>query len=124
MPKDTEQDVVLAPSDYWEHFLEPKLETFLHKKNRPLRAENTTVVVSITARSTPPLVKLFDDIKIDWAVIERQFIAWGELCRAGKKLKLTLLFNYVDTSLSTTTSVRPTEGRAVYRELNKYLLDE
>ncbi|CZS92405.1 uncharacterized protein RAG0_02847 [Rhynchosporium agropyri] len=111
MPKDTEQDVVLAPSDYWEHFLEPKLKMFLHKKNRPLKAENTTVVVSITARSTPPLTKLFDDIKIDWSVIERQFIAWSELVRAGKKPKLTLSFNYVDTSLSTTTSVRPTGKR-------------
>ena len=37
MPKDTEQDVVLALADCWEHILKPKLESFLYKKKRPLR---------------------------------------------------------------------------------------
>jgi hypothetical protein len=60
MPKDTEQDIVLAPADYWEHFLEPKLENFLRKKNRPFRSEDTTVTVSITARSERNLTTPID----------------------------------------------------------------
>ena len=79
MPKDTEPKVVLAPADYWEHFLEPKLERFLRKKNRSLRSENTTVVVSVTARSTPALTKLFDDTTIDWTVVEKQLVDWGDV---------------------------------------------
>ena len=98
MPKDAEQDVVLAPADYWEHFLEPKLENFLRKKNRPLRSKDTTVVVSVMARSERNLMKRFNDTSIEWAVIESQLVAWGELFRIGKKLRLNLSFNYVDTS--------------------------
>jgi hypothetical protein len=50
MPKDMEQDIVLAPADYWEHFLEPKLENLLCKKNRPIRSNDTTIVVSVMER--------------------------------------------------------------------------
>ena len=69
MPKITEPELVLAPADYWETFLEPKLEDFLRKKNRSLRSESATIVVSVTARSTPPVTKLFDNISIDWTII-------------------------------------------------------
>ena len=61
MPKDTEQDVVLAPADYWEHFLKPKLGNFLCKKNRSLRSKDTTVVVLVMACSECDLMKQFDD---------------------------------------------------------------
>ena len=43
-------------------------------------------------------MKRFDDTSIDWAVIQKQLLAWGELFRVGKKLRLTLSFNYVDAS--------------------------
>lgn len=111
MPKITEPELVLAPADYWERFLAPKLEDFLRKKNRSLRSESTTVVVSVTARSTPALTKLFDDTAIDWEIIERQLADWSELFRAGKKLRLSISFNYVDNPLSTTTSLQRTERR-------------
>jgi hypothetical protein len=75
IPKDTEQDIVLALADYWEHFLKPKLENFVRKKNRPLRSEDTTVTVSVTARSERNLTKRFDDTSVDWAVIESQLLA-------------------------------------------------
>jgi hypothetical protein len=104
MPKDTEQDIVLAPAAYWQHFLEPKLQNLLRKKNRPLRSEDTQVVVSVTERSERDITKRFDDTTIDWATIERQLVAWGELYRVGKRLRLNLTFNYVDTSQSSTTS--------------------
>jgi hypothetical protein len=61
--KDTEQDVVLAPSAYWGLFLKPKLEKLLCKKlakNRPIKSEDTNVVVSVTERSQRDLTKRFD----------------------------------------------------------------
>jgi hypothetical protein len=123
MPKDTEQDIILAPADYWEHFLQPKLENFLRKKNRPLRSEATTVTVSVTARSERNLSKRFDDTSIEWAVIESQLVAWGELFRVGKKLLLNISFNYVDTSQSTTTSLQRAERRG-YSSTTQHMLDD
>jgi hypothetical protein len=123
MPKDTEQDVVLALADCWEHILKPKLENFLHKKNRPLESEHTTVVVSVTERSERDLTKRFDDTSIEWAVIERQLVAWGELFRAGKKLRLNLSFNYIDTSQSSTTLSRKAERKG-YSSTTRQMLAE
>jgi hypothetical protein len=98
---DTEQDLVLEPAAYWEHFLKAKLNTALLRKKRHLSSEDTTVVVLVTKHSER-LMKRFDDTSVNWAVIQKQLLTWGELFRVGKKLKVTLSFNYVDTSSSTT----------------------
>jgi hypothetical protein len=90
MRPDTEQDIILAPAAYWQHFLHPKLDDFWRKKNRSVRSEDTNVVVSVTQRKERDLTKRFDDTSIDWAVVENQLVAWGELYRAGKKLRLNL----------------------------------
>ncbi|KAE8441675.1 hypothetical protein EG329_004547 [Mollisiaceae sp. DMI_Dod_QoI] len=99
MPKITEPEQDALPADFWEHSLEPKLANFLRKKNRPLRTESTTVVVSVTARATPAITQT-----IDWIVIHKHLIKCGELFRAGKKLKLSFSFNYIDIPQSSTTS--------------------
>jgi len=54
LSRDTEQDVVLAPTSYWRLFLQLKLEKLLCKKlakNRPIKSEDINVVVSVTERS-------------------------------------------------------------------------
>src|ERR1700728_4103281 len=94
-------DVVVAPASYWRLILKPKLEKLLCKKlakNRPIKSEDTNVVVSVTERSQRDLTKRFDDTDIDWGVVERQLLKWAELFRAGKKLRLNFSFNYVETS--------------------------
>jgi hypothetical protein len=70
MSKDTEQDLVLEPAAHWEHILEPKLNSVLLKKKRPLAFDDTTVVVSVTDRKTCDLMKRFDDTSIDWPFIQ------------------------------------------------------
>jgi hypothetical protein len=74
-------------------------------------AKPVTVVVSVTQRKEPDLTKVFPQTSIDWAVIENQLVAWGELYRAGKKLRLNLSFNYVDAGQSSTTSLGRTDKR-------------
>lgn len=65
-------------------------------------------MVSVTQRKQDDLVRRFTDSSIDWVVIEKQLVAWGEFYYAGKKLTLKLSFNYVDvTLLSTALSGRP-----------------
>ena len=52
--KDTEQDLVLAPTAHWHVFLQTKLEKLPHKKlaqNRHIRCDDTNVIMSVTCRS-------------------------------------------------------------------------
>jgi hypothetical protein len=98
--KDIELNLVLAPSFYWPLFIRPKLEKLLCKKlssNKRVRPDNTNVVVSVTERSERDLTKQFDETEIDWLVVEKQLRAWGELFRIGKKLRVDLSFNYLET---------------------------
>ena len=123
MPKVTEPEQDAPPADFWEHYLEPKLESFLRNRNRSLRAESNTIMISVTARSTPAVTTLFDDTTIDWSFVERQLIKWGELFRSGKKLKLSLSFNYVDTPQPTTTTLQRTKRRGHLSRTHRMLAE-
>ncbi|OZJ01562.1 hypothetical protein BZG36_05503 [Bifiguratus adelaidae] len=84
--KDTEQDLVLAPSSHWQQFLKPKLEKLLCRKfarNRRVESDDTTIVVSVNERSQRDLTRRFDNTGIDWPAVEKQLLIWGELFRAG-----------------------------------------
>ncbi len=68
-------------------------------------------MISITERSQRDLTKRFNNTNIDWTVIERQLVVWGELFRTGKKLRLNLSFNYVETSQPSAILSRKTDKR-------------
>lgn len=99
LSKDTEPDLVLAPRFYWSLFLREKLERLLQKKLPPSKrvaCEDTNVVVSVTERSKRDLTKRFDEMDVDWFLVERQLSQWSESFRAGKKLRVDVSFNYVE----------------------------
>jgi hypothetical protein len=124
--RDTEQDLVLAPSCHWLMFLRPKLEKLLCKKlpqNRPVKIDDTDVVVSVTDRIKRDLRKRFDDADIDLAIVERQLVVWGELFRAGKKLRIDLSFNYVEASQSSTITSRKGDKRGASSVTQKMLTE-
>ena len=101
--KDTEQDLVLAPHAFWHRFLQPKLEKLLDKKlppNKSFKADETNVVVSVADRLERDLVKRFDELDIEWPILERQLQAWSKLFCAGKRLRIQMSFNYIETSRS------------------------
>ncbi|KAF3029167.1 hypothetical protein E8E12_000089, partial [Didymella heteroderae] len=86
LSRDTEPDLVLAPRFYWSLFLRDKLEKLLQKKLPPSKrvaCEETNVVVSVTERSQRDLTKRFDEMDIDWCLVERQLAQWGESFRAA-----------------------------------------
>jgi hypothetical protein len=78
---DREQDLVLAPTAYWHEILKPKLDKVLQRKvaqNRGIRCDDTSVVVSVVPRTQHTLTKRFDAIDIDWSVIEKKLVEWGD----------------------------------------------
>ncbi|KAH0533761.1 hypothetical protein FGG08_007572 [Glutinoglossum americanum] len=71
--KDMEQDLVLVPTAYRHNVLKSKLEGLLRKKvaqNRRVRCDDTSVTVSVTDRAECDLIKIFDDLNIDWSIVE------------------------------------------------------
>ncbi|OJD20431.1 hypothetical protein ACJ73_08236, partial [Blastomyces percursus] len=99
--RDTEPDLVLPPSSYWQRFLKQKPKDIVHRKishNRRVRSDDTTIVISVNDCSQRDLTKRFENTDIDWTAVEKQLLMWGNLFRLGKKLRLNMSFNYIEDS--------------------------
>jgi hypothetical protein len=109
---DTEENLVLAPTAYWHEILKPKLDRVLQRKvdqNRSIRCDDTSIVAAVVPRTQHKLTKRFDAIDIDWSVIEKRLVEWGESLRRGKKLRISMSFSYVDSCPPTGTTKRGTK---------------
>ncbi|KAJ5642756.1 hypothetical protein N7490_006756 [Penicillium lividum] len=99
--KDTEQDLVQMPSLHW-----PQIQARAYKilrdkisRDRRIRPDDTTVVVSVNDRSQRDLTKRFDSTDMDWTAIEKQLLTWACLYRQGKQLRLKISVNYIEDSI-------------------------
>lgn len=75
--KDTEQDVALALGPYWSMFLQPKLDALLSKKinnGKRIKPDDSNVLVSVNERSERDLIRRFDEVQVDWSVVEKQLL--------------------------------------------------
>lgn len=66
--------------------------------NRSYRPDDTTVVVHVQDRSERDFVKRFDELDIEWSILEQQLVLWSNLFRAGRRLRIEITFNYIQTS--------------------------
>ncbi|KAJ4290126.1 hypothetical protein N0V88_006633 [Collariella sp. IMI 366227] len=90
-------ELLSAPGAFWDRTLKPKLQQLAAKKalrNKSYEPDETNVVVSITDRSKRDLTKRFDELDIDWEVVEDQLMAWSHLLRDGKRLRIDISFIY------------------------------
>jgi hypothetical protein len=124
MCKDTEHNLVLAPRFYWSLYLRPKLEKFLQRKlpHRRVTCDDTSVVVSVTGRERD-LTKRFDELDIDWFLVEKQLLTWSELFRAGKKLRIDISFNYLEVGQQAPAPTKRT-GKRGYPSATQQMLAE
>ena len=80
---------MLPPGAFWDQTLRPKLQQLSVRKtpqNKCYEPDETNVVVSITDRSQRDLTKRFDELDIDWEVVENQLVTWSHLLRNRKQL--------------------------------------
>ena len=62
--------------------MRPQLEKLLQKKlgyNSSATPDDTNVVVSVTGRSERDLTKRFNELDIEWPVVENQLVQWSDL---------------------------------------------
>jgi hypothetical protein len=108
----------MAPAPYWSMLLQPKLGALLGKKihnSMRVRPDDSNVVVSVNERSERDLIKRFEEVQVDWSVVDKQLLSWGELLRAGKRLDVDISFNHVETQ-----AALPAYGSATQRVLAEY----
>lgn len=114
LTNDTEQTLVLAPGAFWDQTLKSKLQQLLAKKtprNKSYEPDVTNIVVSVTDRSQRDLTKRFDELEIDWEVVEDQLIAWGHLLRDGKRLRIDISFIYKEVAQPVAARMQQTTRR-------------
>ncbi|KAJ5903873.1 hypothetical protein N7504_006256 [Penicillium tannophilum] len=112
--QDTEEDLTLAPSSFWQLSLEKKLEKVLRRKtarHRRVTADDTVITVLTSDRTKRKLTKRFDDTDIIWTAIEKQLVMWSDVLCRGKELTLKISFNYVDDHHSSPPAGRKGEKR-------------
>ena len=93
----TEEDLVVAPSEYWEETLKAGVEDMLQmkkKRHQRVRSEGTAVTMKSNDRSQRNIEKFYNSTDIDWKSVEKQLRKWSNLLRIGKKLTIVIAFNY------------------------------
>ena len=113
---------MVTPGVYWEDCLKSRVERLLEQKmgwNHTARVEDINVVVSVNARSERDLTERFER-EIDWRMVEKRLVQWGDLFQDGKKLRVDITFNYVERlqqSSSSSSKRRGTRASATQQML-------
>ncbi|KAG7420486.1 hypothetical protein Forpi1262_v016332 [Fusarium oxysporum f. sp. raphani] len=113
--KDTEPDVVLAPGAYWTKYLWSKVDKLAKKKlpaNRIFHVDDIDITVCVNYKGEADLNTRSDGLDVNWKMIESKLQAWSHLLLDGKKLKISLSFNYIETSQSGSVVARGRGGRS------------
>lgn len=75
--KQTEDNLVVAPSDFWNGELASKMTDIVQSTGKSYKADATTIAISINDRSERDITKYFKKLQINWSVVE---IPLGDMC--------------------------------------------
>ena len=100
--KQTEKDLVVAPSDFWTEKLSSKITAIAQSTGKTCEPSATIMALSVNERNEDPVNNYYPQLDIDWPDVERQLQAWGHLLRIGKKLKIEIAFNYIESGKAAT----------------------
>jgi hypothetical protein len=107
---------VVAPSDFWNEELSSKIADIVKSTGKPCEADATTIAISVNDRSEHDITKRFERLEIDWPIVERQLQAWSYLLCIGKKLRINVSFNYIESAkVARTARQGATAARLVER---------
>ncbi|KAF4415974.1 hypothetical protein CFRS1_v014952 [Colletotrichum fructicola] len=112
--KDSEHNITITPQALWKRQLKEQVQEVLSRKLPPhktFRPVDSDVVVSVTDRSQRDFVKRFNELNIDWTLVESQLQEWSHLTRVGKKLRVDVSFNFVLSRQETPSAGRTKRGR-------------
>lgn len=96
--KVTERNVVVRPSEFWEHTLKNKIEKVRLRRvfqSRRVRLDEITLAVSVLQHRSQNVHQQSESTEIDWTDIEEQLLEWGNLIEKGKQLKLDISVDYI-----------------------------
>ena len=96
--RDTEPDLVLRPSAYWQLILQRRVERLVQNRlgdDSTSKVDHVVAIVSLSGRSEPKLVKHFDT-GIGWQCIEKRLTQWSDQFQSGKRLTVDLTLHYVE----------------------------
>lgn len=99
--KDSEPDISLAPSDYWEVKFRKQLDSLLQDKRKfpseSYMCEETSIAISIERTRGRGLTKRFKGQTIDWNIVDSHLEGLGALFRVGKTMdkRITLFIELV-----------------------------
>ena len=80
--------------------------------NRTFHVDDTDIAVSVNYRGEEDLATRSDGLDIDWKIIESKLQVWSHLLLDRKRLKISLSFNYAETSQSGSVVARGRGGRS------------
>ncbi|KAK4097376.1 hypothetical protein N658DRAFT_291647 [Parathielavia hyrcaniae] len=104
--KQTEDNLVVAPSDFWNEELASKIADIVQSTGKSYKADATTIAISVNDRSERDITKHFKELQIDWPVVEKQHQGWSHLLRIGKTVRVNVSFNYMESGKTGRTAGR------------------
>ncbi|KAI9146671.1 hypothetical protein HJFPF1_13576 [Paramyrothecium foliicola] len=101
LSKNSELNLVLAPSDFWPLKLQRKLNELVRRKlpGDNYTCEETNIIISIQRTPKQRLDQSFDELHIDWQIVDDHLRGVSHLFNQGKTITVDVEFVYKDKDL-------------------------